>query len=236
MSKWDKISLYKFQQIDAINKSEGLSDLEKACFATCTIFDMTEYELDSIYLTDTKKCTKLLNGTAAVFSSPFKPRPCKRIGKYFIEYDPAALTLGQYTELSFFLQSHIQNAHYTLASISNKLWRSNNADDHREKAEYFLHQPVLKIMGSLGLFIQQFRAFNNEYKGLFGLDIETAGDVQSDRFNKRYGWVYSASQVAEHERISMEQAMGLPIRQALNDLVYLKALGIYQAEQLKRKR
>lgn len=236
MSKWDKISLYKYQQIEAINQDETLDVLDKVCFSACTIFDLTEFQLEEIYKANIKRFNKLIDKTGNIFSAPITPKPHKRIGRYFINHNPSALTLGQYVELSFFLLHPIQNAHYVLASISNTLWRKNDADDHRKKADYFLRQPVVKVLGSVRFFIEQFLKFNGEYKGLFGLDIEAAGDVQSDKFNKRYGWIYSASQVAEYERVTLEQAMGLPIRQALNDLSYLKALGIYQAEQLKKKR
>ena len=78
--------------------------------------------------------------------------------------------------------------------------------------------------------------FNKLYSNLFGLDPNTHnGDAQADGFNKRYGWIYSASQVAEYERITLDEAYGLPVCQAFNDLAYLKAKSSYEAEQIKRK-
>lgn len=232
MSKWDKISLFKFQQINAINDNKGMSDIDKTLFSTCVIFDMTEYQLDN---TGMKKAAKLIKKTELIFTTPLKPGAQKRIGKYIVNYDPSSLTFGQYIELSFFFQSYILSAHYALASITRKPFSKYNTEGHRRRADYFLHQPIEKVMGALSVFIENFKAFNNEYKGLFGLDKEVNGeDAQSDKFNKWYGWIYSADQVAEYERIKLEEAFALPIRQALNDLSYLKAKGQYEAEQQKK--
>jgi len=40
--------------------------------------------------------------------------------------------------------------------------------------------------------------------------------------------------VAEHERITLEEAFDLNVRQALNDLSYLKAKRQYDEQQLKK--
>ena len=228
---WDKITLYKFQQVEAINSKE-MDELDKMLFTICMVFDYTEYQLDNLPL---KKESKLTNKITKIFSSDFKEKIYKRIGWYFIDADVSKLTFGQYIEVAFFLSNGpLLNAHYVMASISHTLFNKNNADKHREKSQYFLNQPITKIMGNLKLIIENFTAFNNEYKALFGLDKEVSGDVQEDKFNKRYGWIFSASQVAEYERINLEQAFKLPIRQALNDLSYLKAKALYESEQIKR--
>lgn len=234
MSKWNKISLYKFQQIDGINATIGMSDIDKLLFSTCVIYDMTEHQLDNAGV---KRATKLTKKVGAIFSTPFHTRPRKRLGMYFIKYDVSKISFGQFIELSFFLsQNPVRNAHFVLASMSNAFMQKNKATDHRKKADYFLKRPVSDIMGAIALIQEGFKAFVGEYKDLFGLDREAMGDVQEDRFNKRYGWIYAASQVAEYERITLDQAMGLPIRQALNDLTYLKAKASYEAEQFKKNK
>lgn len=224
---WNKITLYKFQRIEEINAKKDMEDLDKILWSTCTVFDYTEYQMDNM---DPRRAIKLTQRLTKIFETPFEPKSFKRIGRYFINYDVSKITLGQYIELSFFLSTNpIQNAHYVMASVTNR------KVDHRKKAEYFLRRPITKIMGSLSLLMEKFNAFNKEYSGLFGLDKEVSGDVQTDKFNRRYGWIYSASQLAEYERIPLDAAMNLPIRQAFNDLAYLKALAKYQAEQLKQQ-
>lgn len=232
MSKWDKISLFKFQQIDLINNKPEVTDIDKTLFSTCIVFGYTEFELDNLPI---KKVDKLSKKMAGIFNTPFESKPFKRIGKYFINYDISKVTFGQYVELSFFAGKPLQNAHFILSSLSNLLFRRNNSATHRNRAEYFLKQSVNKVLGSVSLIIESLDNFNKEYSSLFGLDKAVAGEVQEDKFNKRYGWIYSASQVAEYERITNEQAFRLPVRQALNDLAYLKAKGIYEAEQLKKQ-
>lgn len=229
MNNWDKITLFKFQQVDEINNRKGISDIDRLLFTTCVVFNLTEYQLDN---TPLKQAQKLIDKVSEIFSSEFNPPPQKKIGKYKMNYDPAKLTFGQYIDLSFFLQSKpIQTAHYVLASMADK-----DAEKHKQRAEYFLYQPIRKVVGSIALFIERFVVFNNEYKDLFGLDSEVTGqEAKVDFFNKRYGWLYSASQIAEYERISLEQALSLPIRQAFSGLGFLKAKAKYDHEQLKRK-
>ena len=226
MPNWNDITLFKFQQIDEINSRE-VSDIDKILFTTCVVFNLTEYQLDNKPLKD---ANKLIEKVKNIFENEINAQPKKKIGKFKIDYDPAKLTFGQYIELSFFLQAKpIQNAHYILSSIASK-----DADKHRQRADYFLTISITKIVGSISFFIERLKKFNDEYKSLFGLDKETGGkEVQGDQFNKRYGWIYAASQVAEYERITLDAAFALPIRRAFNDLAFLKAKSKYDAQQLK---
>ncbi len=226
---WNNITLAKFRQLDEIN-SQDLPEIDKALFSTCIIFNKTEYELDNSNPTDVLKLT---TKTGCLFETPFNPKAFARMGKYFIQYDISKITFGQYVELNFFLShNQVQNAHYILATCSKAFFKKPK--DHRKRADYFLTRCVPEVMGSLKRIVENFSAFNKEYSGLFGLDKEVTGDVQEDKFNKRYGWIYSASQVAEYERITLEQAFALPVRQALNDLMYLKEKVKYEVDQIKK--
>jgi hypothetical protein len=234
---WNKITLAMFQQVEEVN-ARDIPDIDKVLFSTCIVFDKTEHELDN---SDPKEVVKLMSKMQSIFETPFNAKPYNKIGRYFINYDIPKMTFGQYIELAFFLPRNenekdklIKNAHYIMSTISNRDHRKHKADDHRKKANYFLNQPIEKIMGSLNRITESFGEFNKEYKSLFGVDKEVSGDVQDDAFNRRYGWIYSASQVKEYEGITNEQAFALPIRQALNDLAYLKAKGKYEAEQLRK--
>jgi hypothetical protein len=228
---WNKITLGKFQQIEEINSRE-IPDIDRVLFSACIVFDMTEFQLDN---SDPKKVVKMMSKVQSIFETPFNAKPFNKIGRYFINYDISKMTFGQYIELAFFLSnSPIQHAHYVMATIGTRWLRKHTASDHRKKASYFLDQPIDKIIGALNRITENFAEFNKEYKGLFGVDKEVSGDVQEDVFNKRYGWIYSASQVAEYERITNDEAFALPVRQAFNDLVYLKAKARYEAEQLRK--
>jgi hypothetical protein len=228
---WNKINLYQFQEIDRINANESLSELDKLLYSTCIVFNKTEYQLDKL---KGNKAVRLIAKVNRTFSSNFKPKVKKWLGYYLTNYDVSTFTFGQYIELSFFLNnSDISKAHYVLATITNLPLCKNNAANHRKKSEYFLKQPIPYVVGAIEIISKNLVAFNKEYQTLFGIDKEVSGDVQEDYFNKRYGWIYCASQIAEYERITLEQAFNLPVRQAFNDLAYLKAKSKYEAEQIK---
>ncbi len=227
---WDKITLGKFQQIDEVNKSD-LQDIDKVLFSMCILYDMTENELNEA---DPKKVINMMSRIESVFVKQFTPEPCSKIGAYFINYDVSVITLGQYTELAFFFSDPLKNAHYVLATMAKRWLRKHTTSDHRKKAEYFLRQPVAKVVGCMERIKKNYESFNQQYKGLFGIDKAVAGDVQEEEFNKRYGWIYSATQIAEYERITLDEAFALPIRRAFNALAFLKAKGKYEALQFNK--
>lgn len=229
--KWRDITLAKFQQIEQVN-SRDIPDIDKVLFTTCIVFDRTEYQLDN---EKPKKVLKLMNKMQSIFEMPFNSRPTKQIGRYRINYDISRITLGQYVELSYFINKGvINNAHLMLASMANIRKKKYSSADHREKAEYFHGQPVDLVIGAATQIKENYDRFNSGYQSLFGIDTEVAGNVQNDEFNKRYGWIYSATQVAQHEGISLDVAYGLPIIQAFNDLLFIKAKGKYEMEQLRK--
>lgn len=221
-----------FQQIEEVNRRD-IPDIDKVLFSVCIVFGMTEYELDN---TDPKKVVRLTNKINELFESPFKPKANTKIGRYFINYDVSKMTFGQYIELTFFLHDPVRNAHYIMATASRLWLRKHTSDDHRKKANYFLTQPVALVTGGVQLIKERFEDFNKEYKSLFGIDKSVAGDVENDDFNKRHGWIYSATQVAEHEKITLEEAFSLPVRRALNALVFIKAKSKYDMEQLRKNK
>jgi hypothetical protein len=228
---WKDITLGKYQQIEAIN-NRGLTDIDKALYCACVVFDKTEYQLDN---EKPAKVLKMMNKMQSLFEIPFNPRAEKRIGKYVVNYDVSRITFGQYIELSFFISNGaLRNVHFILATMSNRWRKKHTTSDHRLKADYFLTQPVEKVIGALNLIQDNYSRFNGEYKQLFGLDKEVAGEVQNDEFNRRYGWIYSATQVKEHEGITLDEAFALPVRQAFNALLFLKAKSKYEMEQLRK--
>ncbi|MFT3679433.1 MAG: hypothetical protein QM791_04120 [Ferruginibacter sp.] len=231
--RWKDISVYKFQQIDSIN-NKPIDQVDKTLFAACVLFGYTEFELDNLPL---QKVAKFIDKIEKAFSSPPNPFASRMVGKYLIEYRPDKLTFGQYVELSFFFQMPvIQSCHYIVASISRLPFRKNSASDHKNKANYFATRSIEEILGCVNKFRDNFEAFNKEYGSLFGGQNEDGEPVPVDKFTRRYGWTYSASCVAEYEKITLDQAYALPIRQALNDLVYLKEKSIYEEKLLKDAR
>ena len=86
--------------------------------------------------------------------------------------------------------------------------------------------------------MQSIRQLDSLFPILFGggdkrNDEEEADDSLDAVFQKHYGWVYSAVLVAEHERITLDQAYDLPVLHFINDLAYLKMKSKVEAKQLE---
>jgi hypothetical protein len=229
---WHNVTLGQFQQINEI-ESRQLSDIDKVLYSICVLYNKTEYELDNTEPVKVRKMMEAVEGLAVLSIS----KPAKRIGRYFVNYDVSSITFGQYIDIAFFISNNpVKYAHYILASMSKVWGRKYSTDSHRKRAEYFLKQPVSKTMSALGAIRESFDAFNGQYKNLFGVDPEVSGNVQNDEFNRRYGWIFSATQVAAHEGITLEEAYDLSVRRAFNGLAYLKAKGKYEMEQLRKSK
>ena len=59
-------------------------------------------------------------------------------------------------------------------------------------------------------------------KGTDESDDSGQSSGSSNSFAANYGWIYSTEQVAELERITLDQAYDMNILQYLSDLVYIK--------------
>jgi hypothetical protein len=230
---WKNITLGMYQQVDAFNKQD-IPDIDKALYSACVVFDKTEYQLDN---EKPGRVLKMMNKMKRLFETPFNPKAVNRIGEYNINYDVSRITLGQYIEISFFIgRGPVDNAHYILASMAGRWRKKKVISDHRTRADYFLTQPVEQVIGAVNLIQENYARFNNQYQQLFGVDPNVVGNVQNEEFNKRYGWIYSATQVAQHEGIPLDSAYALPVKQAFNDLMYIKAKGKYELEQLRNSK
>ncbi len=92
--------------------------------------------------------------------------------------------------------------------------------------------------------MQCINGIDKRYPILFGeragkTDEESGSENIESVFAKHYGWIYSATIVADHERISLDAAFELPVFQFLNGLAYMKMknkLEAKQMEDLKRKK
>jgi hypothetical protein len=90
-----------------------------------------------------------------------------------------------------------------------------------------------------GFFLSCLKRLDNQFPGLFEEPIPNGNDTGtvangSGSFSEHYGWIYSTEQVAEFERISLEQAYELDILQYLNDLVYIKAKRKEEEKQIEK--
>jgi hypothetical protein len=229
---WRSISLYRYQKIDAIIHNPHFDDFEKTMFCVCEVYGITESQLDALGI---KKAAKMANRVAEVMKKEPRAVPRKRIGKYLIEYNPENYSFGQYVELMFFLQNPLQHAHNVLASVARLPFRRNNSATHIRRSDYFHRRSIEDIIGALNAVQSNLTAFNATFRSLFGLDTQVHDEsAVIHKFNKHYGWQYSARQIAKDQGIPLEKAFRLPAREALNALDYLKAQGRYEQEIVKQ--
>ena len=221
---WNDISLDTFKRIEQIN-NEIKNDVDKVLFSVCAVLGITEYALDNM---QPKKAARKIIRVQKVLNSIPKLLPQRFIGCYHINYNIKTLTFGQYIEIAYFMQDNLlNNAHLVVASCAKDLFKT----DHSVKACRLLDKPLQKVLGAAIQIAKNFEEFNKGYKGLFGaVRLNEDGQqeqMKPDPFNKQYGWIFSATQVAEHERLTLDKTFELPVVQALNDLAYLKSKGNY---------
>jgi hypothetical protein len=88
--------------------------------------------------------------------------------------------------------------------------------------------------------LSSIRSIDKQFSGLFEGEIDKSGDSEErgrgndNGFMQRFGWIYQATIIAEHERIKLEAVYALPTIQCLNALSYLKAKNQHDQNQIKR--
>lgn len=81
------------------------------------------------------------------------------------------------------------------------------------------------MLRRLCFFLSSYRGLNEEFPGLFDSepdDTDGGGGSYRKDFTLNFGWIYSATLVAEMERVSLGEVWELPTVQFLNDLLYIK--------------
>jgi hypothetical protein len=226
------ITLWQFQQSEKIMQNNELDDIEKTAFVACLVFEKTTEEVDAM---GRKEALKMFSKVEKIFKTEVQYKSWSRIGKLFLNYNMDKISFGQYIELSFFLASPnpIHMAQYILASASNKAFRKNTAKDHKQKSDYFLKQPVHKAIGCINEVARSFKLLNDRHKALFETPAEgePQEQKQEDPFEKRYGWTYCATLVADYYKVELSKAFDMPAIKALNALIYLKAKRQYDEKQ-----
>ena len=222
-----KLTLEKYQAIQAISDDKSLSEIDKTLYCICALWDYAPEQLDK---EDPRKVVKMAAKLGKIFQ--FKVTAPTIIGIYKVDYNISNITFGQYIELSYFFSfDAVEKSNYIVATMAKPLHPFRGKGVHPKKANFFLHSHVAAIVGAMDKIRAGFMALNKEFGALFGLDEDLEQFITENfqkEFNKRYGWIYSAEVVAAYERISIDDCYKLPARRVLNDLVYLKAKQKYE--------
>ena len=153
------------------------------------------------------------------------------------------MTFGMFIEIQHWLRVnktedfeavYVREIHKVAASLLKK--RLN----HRVQSLKLLECKAGNILYDVKLLIASYNSLLKEYPLLFNEEKEKEKDKKNKSpdfehyFIKSYGWFFAAKSIAEHEGIKLKEVYDLPIRQALNDLVYLKAKQDYDKHLMKQ--
>jgi hypothetical protein len=226
------MTLQQFQNCTKINNSL-FDEIDKLALTICEVYSFTPDEVDSFssrkFLKYSKKIEKLFGKG---FNKPFYSRSD-------LETNAKNITFGQFIECQEWLKSEpIEVLHLIAASIHN-----GERNNHQELSEKMLQTNVSYLLTDCLTFVNSFAELIDKYKNLFDNnevdEDESLDDIKKKEKLKRhpfiefYGWEFSATQVAEHNRITLNEAYQLPVVEALNNLAYLKSKQDYEQKQNK---
>jgi hypothetical protein len=224
------VKLYQYQRLAGFYDPEN-DEIQMISLLICDYFGL---ELNEIYSMNPKKFIRYTKKIIKLFNQVNKKPFWVRIK---FETEAKKITLGQFIEVQHFLKDgQSESLHLVGASI----W--DDKRDHVQKAELISNMPANYVLNDIMKFINSFNDLINLYKGLFEIQEEIQNseidEIKNEidephEFISKFGWFFSAKQIAAHEGIKLEDAYNLPIVQALNDLAYLKSEQSYKNKKSK---
>lgn len=223
------MTVAQFQRINEINETTPDS-IEQLGWMVCEVFGLTHDEVDSM---SAKKFEK--------HAAKLQRMMQRKEPKFFripFETDATKITFGQFIEVQYWLRQSLP-AVLDLVAASILIDRT----DHKADAAWLRDQPLRKVLPPVQRFNDSLNELVASYKGLFDNEETEEEDEQVRPMRKgpdihpfieQYGWIYSATEVAQHEGIKLDEAYALPVIQALNDLSYLKSKQQYNKHLSKK--
>lgn len=206
--------------------------IEQIALVVCAVYGFTPERVDNM----SKLEFMLYSQRIKQLSDRIIKRPWYR--RRLLLTDASKITLGQFIEIQHWSKmGEVDSLPLIAASILLK------RGDHKADTERMLRTDARRLLHDIKAFMQSFQQLLESYSGLFekpeakgdeteeeieALEKERALEVHP--FIEQYGWIFSAKKVAEYEGITLEQAYGLPVIQAFNDLAYLKSEQDYQKQ------
>lgn len=220
--------------MDLARSYQTTSDpIEQIALAVCEVFSLSVDRVDNM----SKWEFVLRSKYVGWISNRIVKRPWYM--RRMLCTDAEQITLGQFIEIQHWLKmGEVESLPYVAASILR------NRGNHKKDVERLMRTNVRRLLSDVKMFMESFGKLLESYATLFYKDTSLPIDPSDDEINDldrekelethpfidQYGWIFSAKQVANFEAITLEQAYGLPIIQALNDLSYLKSEQDYQKQ------
>lgn len=232
MASWDKITVEQYQLIHSV-VHQDLDDVDKSIRIIGVVYNLTE---DQISKLPYDLFLKRVDEVVKLFSIPKQGRAKRSIvanGKrYAFDYNIGKQRFAQYMESQHFLKSGlVENLHLIMASIARpvtfRIFKGKNkSEDHEQVAADLQKANFLELYHSAVFFCSVLSEWNSNWQGLF--EIQENEDDEpfknSSTFSDRYGWIYSATKIRDHEMKPLEWVYEMSVMNAFNDLAYLKAL------------
>jgi hypothetical protein len=216
------MTLAQYQRIAAFWDTKN-DEITQIALVVCDIYNLSYDQVNNM---NPKKFIKLSKKIERLFLKVNK-RPL--LFKLDLQTDATKINLGQFIEVQHFLKmGEVDSIHLVGASI----WESEKG--HKEKAEILLNKNIRYVLQDFSTFLISYADLLNSYKGLFETEEQDIEDEEPAKVEKphpfidQYGWIYSATKIAEHLGINLDEAFKLPVIQAFNTLSYLKSYQSYQ--------
>ena len=213
-----------YQKVYDITESTDIDDVERMAWVTCHVLGYKPAKVDKFsklqFLKAMDKVKKRLNKVTTPLL--FHPE---------INTDATKITFGQFVEVVHWMKGGvIEQMHMIFASMLND-------GNHKDQSQKVLKLNVRKVLPFVVEFMQSFNELMGRYSKLFEADKPEEGEkpLPPHPFIQQYGWIFSATQLAKHNGIPLNDVYKLPIIQALNDLAFLKSLNAYEKYQANGK-
>lgn len=237
---WKDITLEKYLQIHPIIENDW-GDFDK--------FREIVYILTGKYEDVYKWNEEQIKEYSFLFTFDFErsvPNIFRANKRYYrVNADAERMAAARYIEVkTFYSNGYVQNMHRIIASFVVPVSRwgfkyrdlKYDATKHEQYSNDMLTLPFPLAYGLAMHFLNLINVIDKKYPLLFestgGEDDESQMGIEQV-FSKYYGWIFSTTQVAEHERITLDATFELPVLQYLNDLAYLKMKGKVEKKQIE---
>jgi hypothetical protein len=247
---WKDINVFQWQQLyDLQSNVESMSEQEMSIKTIAILTNKTEQQIQDMSEKQFLKIAHKIKFLQKQFDVKHVDYIYANGKRFKCQYDVKRMPAGRYIETKHFAASFTENLHRLAATmvIPQKrnwlgIWVDQPYDpsSHEEYANDMLTAPITDVLGSVVFFLSSVQALDKSFKGLFDLGDDEDEDEQAtvgnsvSGFMQRFGWIYQASIVAEHEKIKLEDVYDLMTIQFLNDLSYLKAKAEHDKAQLKK--
>lgn len=222
------------QYQDIARSYESTDDpTEQIALAVCHVYGLSHDDVDEM------KKAEFLIYCAGMTRTMQRTNTRPWYYRNILQRDATKITLGQFVEIQHWAKDgEADSVPLIAASVLKKRTK------HKKDVERILRMNIRRVRQDVTTFMGSFNDLVLSYAGLFEQG-ELDGDATDEEveayekekalaihpFIDRYGWIFSAKQIATFEGITLDQAYDLPITQALNDLAYLKAETNYKKKQ-----